>query len=103
MSTDRAGDEAWAAQIAMAEANDIPQMDPPFPPDRCRGETCRFVDGYDSDTLDPVGPCCGRVVTQVIYWRDRSYSPCCEQHGIQALDDHAIQLVRCIAPIEAFN
>jgi hypothetical protein len=66
----------------------------------CSDETCANTDRWDENTLEPVGPECGRTPTQVIFWKDGRYSPACGQHGLSALDADVVVSVLCVHPIE---
>lgn len=79
-------------------SNEMPA--PPFPPENCRDETCAHHELHDPETEEPIGAACGGAVTQVIFWKDRRYSPSCEQHGLDALDEDARARVVCIHPIK---
>lgn len=71
---------------------------PPFDPAQCRGEKCSYTKSFDHETGEPRGPQCGRAATQVIFWRDRRFSPSCESHGLRALDADTIDKVLCVHP-----
>lgn len=55
--------------------------------------TCSYHAAYDPETLDPVGPACGKEAVQEIHWRDGRISPSCLFHGYQALDPEARAMV----------
>ena len=77
----------------------LSKVKPPFPTKRRRGDTCQHGIHYDPETLTPLGDRCGRPATQIIFWKDKRYSPACSDHGAKALDADAIALVLCIHPI----
>ena len=55
--------------------------------------TCAYRESYDPETLEPVGPECGKPATQELFWHDGRVSPSCPEHGLEALDDDARALV----------
>ncbi len=55
--------------------------------------TCAYRESYDPDTLEPVGPACGKPAMQELYWRDGRVSPSCAAHGMKAIDEDARTLV----------
>jgi hypothetical protein len=55
--------------------------------------TCAFRESYDPETLEPVGPACGKPAMQELYWRDGRVSPSCFEHGMGALTGDARALV----------
>jgi hypothetical protein len=55
--------------------------------------TCAFREAFDPETLEPVGPACGKPATQELYWHDGRVSPSCSEHGMRALDKDAHPLV----------
>jgi hypothetical protein len=62
-------------------------------------ETCVFCSAFDPMTLEPLGPCCGQVATQIIHWLDGRSSTACGAHGLDALDGDAKALVFHVAPL----
>lgn len=58
---------------------------------------CSYCDAWNPVTLDPIGPECGQPVVEVIFWKDRRYSPSCAEHGFKALTRDAKALVLCVA------
>ena len=80
--------------------HDFRSIPPPFPPEHRRGDTCIHCDRFDPETEAPTGPACGRLATQIIFWKDQRYSTSCGQHGLKALDPDALHLVLCVHPIE---
>lgn len=55
--------------------------------------TCAFCREHDPDTLQPVGPQCGKRAVQEIFWMDGRVSPSCSKHGYEALEPDAQKLV----------
>jgi hypothetical protein len=55
--------------------------------------TCSFRESHDPETLEPLGPDCGKPATEEIYWDDGRVSAACSEHGVQALDEDARALV----------
>lgn len=55
--------------------------------------TCTFREAHDPETLEPLGPACGKAATQEIYWHDGRVSPSCSEHGMRALDKDTRALV----------
>lgn len=46
---------------------------------------CVFCFAHDAND-NPLGPACGKPAAGAILWKDGRYSPCCEEHGLEALD-----------------
>jgi hypothetical protein len=62
------------------------------------GDICEFRNEHDADG-EPVGPACGAVAVEVIFWNDGRYSPACKDHGNGALDDIGRANVVAVHPI----
>ncbi len=73
---------------------------PPFDPATRSGDRCVYKTSFDPVTYEPRGRECGKVATQVIFWRGGIFSPCCPKHGFGALDASAHDEVLCVHPIE---
>lgn len=64
--------------------------------------TCAFREAHDPETLEPLGPACGKPATQELYWCDGRVSPSCAEHGVRALDeDVRASVVRVTRPTRA--
>lgn len=61
--------------------------------------SCSFRESYDPDTLEPIGPDCGRKAIQLIRWRDGRLSPACGKHGWEALTEEAQSLIDYVTVI----
>lgn len=86
--------------MTMSHAEVLPDWPaPPFDPETCRGEAC-YTPSFDSESLAPMGPECGKVATHVVFWKDRRFSPSCGAHGLRVLDADTLDLVLCVHPIE---
>lgn len=62
-------------------------------------EICQYRSDYDPKSLRPLGSACGKSATRMIHWRDGRMSPCCEDHGSNALPEETLKLVVKIEPI----
>jgi hypothetical protein len=63
-------------------------------------EICQYRTEHEPGTLKPLGPACGKPATRMIHWQDGRMSPCCSDHGSNALTEEALKLVVKIEPID---
>ena len=61
---------------------------------------CEYRVDEDPDTLEPLGPACGSVATQIIRWAAGDTSPACKEHGINSLTQNGLVLVASVVSVD---